>query len=271
MTAYDLGIIGAGNMAEAIVGGLIRSGRMTGQQIIVSDVSPERRQFFQTQFQAAAVNDNAAVASQSCILLLCVKPQQMAAALAGLGTALNPNSLVISIAAAISTRFIETHLGGEGKWRVVRAMPNTPMLLGEGAAAICPGSLAMASDLAEARKIFEAAAVVIETTEDKMDAVTALSGSGPAYFFYLVEQLVKAGIELGLPAADAQLLASKTAMGAAKMLMEGNESPVQLRRKVTSPGGTTEAAIATLDKALWPAAMVDAVKAAAKRGSELGK
>src|ERR1700722_19994136 len=206
--SYDLGIIGAGNMAEAIVGGLLRGGKTAAERIAVSDVSSERRQFFQTQLKVAAVDDNKSVAAQSRILLLCVKPQQMAAVLAGLGAAANPDALIISIAAGVSTQFIETNLGGGKPWRVVRAMPNTPMLLGEGAAAICPGRRATSDDLAEARRIFEAGAVVIETTEDKMDAVTALSGSGPAYFFYLTEQLVKAGVELGLSPADAQLLAS---------------------------------------------------------------
>lgn len=268
---FELGIIGAGNMAEAIVGGLLRSCRMTGERIIVSDVAPQRRQIFQTQFKATAVDDNLAVARQADVLLLSVKPQQMAAALAGIGGAATPRTLIVSIAAAIGTRFIEKHLGADKPWRVVRAMPNTPMLLGEGTAAICRGTHATAHDLATARKIFEAGAVVIETTEDKMDAVTALSGSGPAYFFYLTEQLVKAGVELGLSAEDAKLLAAKTALGAAKMLMESEQTPAELRRKVTSPGGTTEAAIAHLDAAKWGEAMVEAVKAAARRSAELAK
>jgi pyrroline-5-carboxylate reductase len=268
---FELGIIGAGNMAEAIVGGLLRSGRMAGDRIIVSDVSPQRRELFQSQFKATAVDDNAAAAGQCAVLLLSVKPQQMAAALAGVGNSAGPETLIVSIAAAIGTKFIEKHLGSGKAWRVVRAMPNTPMLLGEGVAAICRGTHATAADLAVARKIFEAGAVVVELTEDKMDAVTALSGSGPAYFFYLTEQLVKAGIELGLSAEDSKLLASRTALGAAKMLMESDQPPAELRRKVTSPGGTTEAAIAHLDSAKWGQAMVEAVKAAARRSAELAK
>jgi pyrroline-5-carboxylate reductase len=150
-------------------------------------------------------------------------------------------------------------------------MPNTPMLVGEGVAAICRGQHATADDLALARKIFESAAVVIETTEDKLDAVTAVSGSGPAYFFYLVEQLVKAAVELGIPPAEAHLLATRTALGAAKMLTESDVSPAELRRRVTSPGGTTQAAVAHMDSAGWPAATVAAVKAAARRSAELSR
>ena len=202
--SYDLGIIGAGNMAEAIARGLLRSGRLPAAKIIAADVSPHRRELFQSQLKIAAVEDNAAVARQSRTLLLSVKPQQMAAALAGLGAAADPRTLVLSIAAAVGTRFIETNLGGGHAWRVVRSMPNTPVLVGEGLVALCPGSHATADDLAAARAIFESAAVVVETTEDKMDAVTALSGSGPAYFFYLVEQMEKAGVELGLTPGEAR-------------------------------------------------------------------
>jgi pyrroline-5-carboxylate reductase len=271
MAAIELGIIGAGNMAEAIARGLLAAKRFTADQIIVADVSPQRRDVFQSQLKVTAIEDNRAVAAQSRRLLLSVKPQQMGSVLAGLAGAMNAQSLIISIAAAVTTRFIENSLGESTAWRVVRAMPNTPMLLGAGAAAICPGKHATAADLADTRAIFESAAVVIETTEDKMDAVTALSGSGPAYFFYLTEQLVKAGIELGLPPEDARLLAARTALGAARMLCESNDSAAELRRKVTSPGGTTEAAVARLDAAGWAAAMVEAVKAATKRSGELSR
>jgi pyrroline-5-carboxylate reductase len=271
MASFDLGIIGAGNMAEAIVRGLLKSRRMGAERIIVSDVSPERRNLFQSQLNVAGTGDNAAVARQSRMLLLSVKPQQMAAALSVLSAAANENLLIISIAAGITTAFIEKNLGGGKSWRVVRAMPNTPMLVGQGAAAICPGAHATAADLAEARGIFESAAVVIQTTEDKMDAVTAVSGSGPAYFFYLAEKLIEAGTQLGLSPEEAKTLAAQTALGAARMLVESSQEPAVLRRNVTSPGGTTEAAIAQLDAAGWPTAVIEAVKAAARRSKELSK
>jgi pyrroline-5-carboxylate reductase len=269
MPAYDLGIIGGGNMAEAIVRGLLRKGTVAAGGIIVADVSVERRQLFQSQLGVGAVEDNKCVAGDSRLLLLCVKPQQMAAALAGVAETIEANTLIVSIAAAVSTTFIEKALGSRAAWRVVRAMPNTPMLLGEGIAAICRGRNATADDLGRARSIFESAAVVIETTEERMDAVTAVSGSGPAYFFYLAEQLAKAAIDLGIPPDQAHLLAARTALGAGRMLAESRESPGELRRKVTSPGGTTEAAIAHLDSAAWPAATVEAVKAAAARAGKL--
>jgi pyrroline-5-carboxylate reductase len=269
--AFDLGIIGAGNMAEAIARGLIRSGQLSAAAMIVADPSAARRDLFQTQLKIQAVDDNAAVARQSSVLLLSVKPQTMPAALATIAAAADAKTLVISIAAGTSIRFIAAGLGGGIPWRIVRAMPNTPMLVGEGATAICAGENATEADLAEARRIFESAGIVIQTTEDKIDAVTAASGSGPAYFFYLAEQMIAAAIELGLPPDQARLLAAKTAVGAARMLMESPDSPAELRRKVTSPGGTTEAAIKHLDASHWPAAIVDAVKAAAARSRELSK
>src|SRR5439155_5111255 len=156
-------------------------------------------------------------------------------------------------------------------WRVIRTMPNTPMLVGEGMVAMAPGRNATTEDLATARKLFQAAAEVIELDEAHIDTVTAVSGSGPAYFFYLVEQMIRAGIELGLTSDHAALLARKTAAGAAKMLMASSDSPAELRRKVTSPGGTTEAAINHMTSNNWPKITVDAIKAAQSRGKELGQ
>jgi pyrroline-5-carboxylate reductase len=271
MRRFELGIIGAGNMAEAIVRGLLRAGSLAANSIIVSDVSPQRRQVFESQLHVMAVDDNAKVGAESRLLLLSVKPQQMAAALGGLSGVVSENTVIVSIAAAISTRFIENGLGGGRSWHVIRAMPNTPMLLGVGIAAICAGSHATAEDMRRARAIFESAAEVIETTEDKMDAVTAVSGSGPAYFFYLAEQMVKAAVEMGIPPDQAHRLAARTAQGAGKMLAESVEPPSELRRKVTSPGGTTQAAIEHLDKSAWPASTVGAIKAAAERSRQLGK
>jgi pyrroline-5-carboxylate reductase len=194
----------------------------------------------------------------------------MKTALAGIGAVMNSSTLVISIAAAVSTSFIEEHLGSGHNWRVIRTMPNTPMLVGEGTVAMSPGAHATAPDLAEARRLFEAAAQVIELPETKMNAVTALSGSGPAYFFYLVEHMIRAGVQLGLSADESRFLAVRTAMGAAKMLGSLPDPPEELRRKVTSPGGTTQAAIAHLDAQNVADAIVGALAAADRRGRELG-
>ena len=149
-------------------------------------------------------------------------------------------------------------------------MPNTPMLVGEGMVAIARGANATVEDASTAGTIFQAAATVIEVDEDKIDAVTAVSGSGPAYVFYLVEQMIRAGIELGLTPGQAHTLATRTALGAARMLTTSDESPAALRRKVTSPGGTTHAAISHMDDHQWARVTVEAVKAAERRGKELG-
>jgi pyrroline-5-carboxylate reductase len=267
---YELAIIGAGNMAEAIVRGITAKGVLRPDQIIAADVVPQRRGIFEQQLGVKAVTDNVEASRQARTLLLSVKPQQMPIALAGIGAAIEESTLIVSIAAGISTSYIQTHLGGDKRWRIVRSMPNTPMLVGEGMVALAPGQHATPQDIAAARQWFEAAADVIEVDESKMDTVTAVSGSGPAYFFLLVEQMIKAGIELGLTPEQATKLATKTAAGAAKMLVQSNERPESLRKKVTSPGGTTQAAIIHLESLNWPAITVDAIKAAEKRGRELG-
>jgi pyrroline-5-carboxylate reductase len=268
---YELGIIGAGNMAEAIVRGVVRAGLLQPGQIIAADVAAARRDLFANELHVPAVQDNADAARSARVLLLSVKPQQMSAALARLGEVADPATLVISIAAGISSTFIETNLGAAKAWRVVRAMPNTPMLVGEGMVGIARGKHASPEDLAYARRIFESAATVVEVREEQIDAVTALSGSGPAYFFFLVEQMVKAGVELGLTAEQSHLLATRTALGAAKMLTGSSDSPQELRRKVTSQGGTTQAAITHMESQQVGSAIIAAVVAAERRGKELGK
>ncbi len=268
---HELAVIGAGNMAEAIVRGVLVKGLISADQIIAADVSSQRRELFTTELHVEAVAENSAAAREAAIVLLSVKPQNMADALAALAPVLTERTLIVSIAAGISSTFIEKHLGGSTKWRVVRTMPNTPMLVGEGMAAIAAGAHATREDLATARRLFSAAADVIEIDEDKMDAVTAVSGSGPAYFFFLVEQMIEAAKQLGLSPEHATQLATKTAIGSAKLLATANESAESLRRKVTSPGGTTQAAVTHLEKNGWPGITVEAIKAAQKRGRELGQ
>ena len=270
--SFELGIIGAGNMAEAIARGLIGSKRLAPGQLIAADVSPERRALFESQLGIKTTVDNRDVVRDTKTVLLAVKPQQMAGVLASLRIAFRPNSLVVSIAAGISTAFVEHHLGAPARQsRVVRAMPNTPMLVGEGMVALSRGAHATDADVVTARRLFEAAAAVIEVPDDKMDAVTALSGSGPAYVFFLVEQMVRAGVEMGLSPQQAHQLATKTAMGAAKMLVMSTDPPAELRRKVTSPGGTTHAAITHMESNNLPGIFVDALKVAEQRGRELGQ
>ncbi len=268
-STHDLAIIGAGNMAEAIARGVLKSGVLPADRIIATDVSPQRRELFSKELGVTAVEDNTQAVTGAGCVLLSVKPQMMNAVLTQLRPSLTPRSLIVSIAAGVKTAKIETALG-EGKWRVVRAMPNTPMLVGEGMVALCRGTNATEADLEAARCLFESAAVVIDVEESQMDAVTAVSGSGPAYVFYLAEQMIAAAKSLGMSPEQSRTLALRTIVGAAKMLGSTTEEPAELRRKVTSPGGTTQAAIEHLEKTAVGKNIVDAIAAAEARGKQLG-
>jgi pyrroline-5-carboxylate reductase len=268
--SYELGILGAGNMAEAIARGVVARGLFKAEQIIAADPVGGRRELFSKQLNIRAIEDNSEVARQSKVVLLSSKPYQMKEALAPVGSVMDEKTLVISIAAGITSNAIVAALGQGKKWRVVRTMPNTPMLVGEGMVAISAGQNASEEDLAAARRIFEAAADVIEVREDQIDAVTALSGSGPAYFYYLVECLIRAGVEMGLSAEHSHKLAVKTAIGSGKLLAGSTDSPADLRRKVTTPGGTTHAAITHMETQHMDQIVIEALKAAQKRGRELG-
>ena len=266
----ELGILGAGNMAEAIAGGVIRARVLKAGQIAASDVSAERRQVFSSRMGIRALNDNREVAASARTILLSVKPQQMASVLGEIADVVSREALIVSIAAGVSTQTIEKHLSGAGGWRIIRTMPNTPMLIGQGIVAVARGRNASEADARQARRLFEAAASVIEVSEEQLDAVTAVSGSGPAYIFYLVEQMIRAGEQLGLSPEHSRQLAIKTALGAATMLSTSQETPAELRRRVTSPGGTTLAAITHLERHDWAGTTIEAIKAAASRSRELG-
>ena len=260
----ELGVIGAGNMAEAIVRGILNAGVLKASQIVASDLSQARRDLFSNQLKIAT-SEKPNVAAK--VILLSVKPQQMSAVLGLIRSSAQPDTLFISIAAGVRSETIESALGGA---IVVRAMPNTPMLVGTGMTAICRGSKATAEHLATARRLFECAGKVVEVDESQMEAVTAVSGSGPAYVFYLAEQMISSGVALGLSAEQAKTLALQTIAGAGQMLITSADEPAELRRKVTSPGGTTQAAIETLDELHVPMAIERAITAASERGKELG-
>jgi pyrroline-5-carboxylate reductase len=267
----ELAIIGAGNMAEAIARGILRGKLIAPDRIRAADPTAARRQLFESELGVAATDDNASAVRGARVILLSVKPYQAKDVLAQLGMAMDPDALLVSIAAGISSGFIEEALGQGRPWRIVRTMPNTPMLVGSGMAALSAGRHATAADMEMARALFAAAATVIQVDEARIDAVTAISGSGPAYFFFLVEQLISAGIELGLSPSDAATLAKQTALGAARMMVESKDSPAELRGKVTTPNGTTHAAITHMEECAWPRITREAVQAAAKRSKELGK
>jgi pyrroline-5-carboxylate reductase len=269
--AIELAIIGAGVMAEAITRGIVSKGIFKPEQIAAADPAAPRRQIFESQLKIKTFEQAADAVGQARIVLLCVKPYQMQQVLTEIAPSMSPQTLLISIAAGISSGFIATTLGRGERWRVVRAMPNTPILVGCGMVAIAAGENAGDTDLAAARKIFESGAKVIELSEDKIDAVTAVSGSGPAYFFFLTEQMIQAGIEMGLSPGDARTLAVQTAAGAARIMSQSEDSPADQRRLVTTPNGTTHAAISHMENQNWPAITRDALKAAQRRSGELGK
>ena len=262
-----IAFIGAGNMAEALIRGLLAAKTATPKQIIAADVRAERLVGLQKEFFVRTELDNAEAVQEADIVVLSVKPQKISAALKDLKPEVSNSKLLISIAAGITTARIEQELGG--KPRVVRTMPNTPALVGAGAAALCPGRYATEKDLAMAERILGAAGITVRVEEEDLDAVTALSGSGPAYVFYLAEAMIAAGQELGLSEEVARRLAVQTIFGAGKLLEESSELPEELRRKVTSPGGTTEAALRVKMERGFAKIVAEAMRAAARRSREL--
>lgn len=267
MAEYELGIIGAGNMAEAILRGVIRSNVLSHAAVVASDPDLSRRQRLTNDLGVATTEDNLAPARCPRVLLA-VKPQVIAKVLAQVAGDVGEQATVISIAAGVTTAIIDSHLGGRG--RIVRVMPNTPMLAAAGVSAVAAGPRATDEDVRWTERLFAASGRSLVVDEPLLDAVTAVSGSGPAYFFYLVEAMIAAGVAEGLDADVARTLAAHTCAGAGKMLIESSETPEVLRARVTSPGGTTQRAVKTLDAAGVKDKLIDAVRAAAERSRELG-
>jgi pyrroline-5-carboxylate reductase len=268
--AYELALIGAGNMAEAIAGGILKSGIYSARQLIASDLSPDRRTYFTNRLGIRTVAQSSEAAALAPRLLLAVKPQSIDEVLAEVSPHMRDNALVMTIVAAISTGYIEAYLVDKPV-RVVRIMPNTPMLVGAGASGICGGRLATPEDLQLVEKIFGSCGVVAEMPEDLMNAVTSLSGSGPAYVFYLAEAMAHAGEKQGLSSEVAALLARHTIIGAGRLLEQSPDSLAELRRKVTSPGGFTAAAIEAFDASGLAQSVELGMNAALQRGKELSR
>lgn len=270
LKSCSLGLLGAGNMAEALLRGALKAGLLPKDAVIASDVSAERRALFERDLGVRATEDNRAVVRGAELLVLCVKPQQVDEVLAGLAADFDARRHVLaSICAGVTTARMEKHLPAGA--RTVRVMPNTPMLVGLGAACIAGGAHAREADLAEVETLFSSAAVVMRVKEPLMDAVTGLSGSGPAYLFYLVEAMTEAGVAEGFTKEEALKLSARTCLGAAKMLEDTGLAPEELRRRVTSPNGTTQAAVEQLDAGGVKAKITAAVRRAAERSRELGR
>ena len=260
-------IIGAGVMGEMLLSGLVRAGRRV-DQLLVGEKRPDRARELEERYGVAAVSNLEAAAKADTVALV-VKPQDMAAVLEEIAPVLRPGQLIVSLAAGITTAFIESRVP-EGL-AVVRVMPNTPALVDEGMAAISPGSHCGDAHLAEAEALLASTGRVVRVPEKQQDAVTAISGSGPAYIFFVVESMIEAGVHLGLPRATATELVIQTLYGSATMLRETGTHPSILREQVTSPGGTTASALRELESHKVRAAFLAALEAARNRSRELAE
>jgi len=267
-----IGFIGSGAMAEALAGGLLASG-VERARLLASDVDDTRRRSFEARVGVATTTDNARVARDSDVVVIAVKPGAVAAVLAGMrrGAADEIGRVLwVSIAAGVPLAALEAGLAAPA--RILRAMPNTPALVRAGATGFVGNSGATPEDRAAARALFESVGVAWEApSEVQLDAVTGLSGSGPAYLFAFLEALIEAGAAAGLPPEAASLLARQTAYGAAKLALESERTPAELRQQVSSPGGTTLAGLSRLEAMGFAAALGEAVRAATSRAGELGR
>ncbi len=257
--------IGAGNMAEAIVAGCVRNRVVAAADICVTDISEERLTHFMMKYDVSTSDDNAYPVAKADVVVLAVKPQIFPEVWPEIKGALKPDALVVSIMAGIPS----AKIAGGQPIRVVRVMPNTPSLVGEGAAGIAAGEFATDADLQIAQKLMGAVGTTVVVKEEELDAVTALSGSGPAYVFYLLESMLEAAGQMGLEKGISRELALATVIGAAKLMQETGEDADVLRRKVTSKGGTTAAAIQTLEEQGVKESIMAALLAAQARSKEL--
>lgn len=265
----DIGFIGGGNMAEAMLRGLIESGRDPAS-LVVSEPDATKRRLLTRRFGVPAVADNAEVVKAARTVVLAVKPQILGDVMAALKPVVSKKELFVSIAAGVLLARLEKGLGGSA--RVVRVMPNTPCLVGKAASVLCAGKNATAADVKLVKKMFAAVGDAHVVTDEKlMNVVTALSGSGPAYIYRFAEALIEGAVKGGLDLALARALTFQTIAGAAQMMIETGQEPAELRRAVSSPGGTTLAGLAVLDDKDLVGTVKAALAAAARRSVELSK
>ena len=264
-----IGFIGAGQMGSALAKGLLEKGIFKKDEITASDPSPERKAIVEEEIGIRVYFENKECIERSDILVLAVKPQIMDSVLSGIRPFVEERHLLVSIAAGISTAFIEERL--DPGIRVVRVMPNTPCLVQEGAAAVSPGRFATNEDVQTVMGIFEAVGVAVSVPEQLIDVVTGLSGSGPAYCFTFIEAMIEGGVLEGLPRDVAQRLAVQTVLGSARLLKELGKHPAELTSMVTSPGGTTIRGLYALEKYGFRRSIMEAISKATERSRELGK
>jgi pyrroline-5-carboxylate reductase len=268
LSGKRIAFVGAGNMAEALIKGLVASEKVLATNIIASGRRGERVQKIAQRYGIVAATDNKHCVKDASIVVLAVKPQVLAGVLDGIAEQVHADALVISVAAGVTTGTIEAHL--KPGTRVVRSMPNTAAKVGRSATAIAAGAHAGEEDLDVARAIFEMVGRVVVVDEVHLDAVTGLSGSGPAYIFLIIEALADAGVKVGLSREIALQLAAQTLLGSAHMLLETGEHPGALKDQVTSPGGTAIAGLHTLEAGGLRTTLINAVEAATRRAKELG-
>ncbi len=268
MTDKGIGFLGAGQMARALAGGFVRAGLVAAERIVAHDpVAAAAGQFAEALPEARLVSDNREVARVADVLFLAVKPQQVGAVAGELAGSLGSGQLLVSIAAGIS---LDRLAAAFGTGRVIRVMPNTPCLVGRGAAGYAWGPAVTREDAEYVGGLLQAVGVAFPVEEKLLDAVTGLSGSGPAFVYTMIEALSDGGVRMGLPRATATALAAQTVLGAAEMVLTTGEHPAVLKDRVASPGGTTIAGLQALERHGFRAALMGAVEAATERSLELG-
>ncbi|MEN9577653.1 MAG: hypothetical protein RJA70_662 [Pseudomonadota bacterium] len=269
MSSERVGFIGGGNMAEAMLSGLLKSGLLTPDRIRCAEVYASRRAELEARFQIETTDDCREVAEWANCVVFAVKPQVLGQVLTQSGSAFDASKLLISVCAGVSlARFAEALPAGV---RLIRSMPNTPALVGKGATAIARGQHCSDADRDFARALFESVGTCVEVEERYLDAVTGLSGSGPAYVLMLLEGLADGGVRAGLPRAVAQELALQTVLGTAQLVRDTGTHPAVLKDQVTSPGGTTAEGVFALERGGFRAALIDAVCQASERSKQLGR
>lgn len=269
LSELRLAFIGGGNMAEALIRGFLSSGIVIPGNICVSDVVTARLDHLRRAFRLRTSQNSVAAVSDADVVILATKPQNADEVLNTIAPVTQNSHLIVSIMAGISTNKIETIL--EGRGRVVRVMPNTPVLVGKGATGIAGGKKAKRKDLATVVEFFEAVGRAVVVSESQMDAITGLSGSGPAYVALMIEALADGGVLMGLSRDTALMLAAQTFAGTANMVLETGDHPGKLKDMVTSPGGTTTAGLAALEDGATRSDLIRAVEAATVRSMELGQ
>lgn len=264
-----IGFLGAGRMATALASGFLKSGVVAAGDVFAADVSADALQRMCSETNAQPVGSNPELVEQADVLFLSVKPQHVGTVLREIAPAVTASHLVVSIAAGIPIATLAAALGADK--RIIRVMPNTPCLVGAGASAFSPGSQATDADVVLVERLLSTVGYAVPLDESLMDAVTGLSGSGPAYVFQIIEALSDGGVRVGLPRDVATNLAAHTLLGAAKMLLDSGDHPGLLKDAVTSPGGTTIAGLHAMERGGVRAALMNAVEAATLRSAELGR